>query len=102
MEIKVTVKQLFKDKADKKAYVDVVFDDAFIVHGISVYEKENKKFLVMPRRYWTNKQGKNMKRDLFHPANKEALSLLQEAVFAAYEEEAAKSESDDKEVKENV
>lgn len=102
MDIKVTVKQLFTGDKETKAYVDVIFDDAFVVHGIAVHEKDNKRFLVMPRKNKVNKQGKRMSRNLFHPATKEALSLLQKAVFEEYDKEAAKAESYGKEMKKNV
>lgn len=77
-EVKITL----RDEAKLKAFVDVVFDNEFVVHGMKVIQGTEDYFVALP-----NKRGKdNIFRDIVHPINSEARAKLESAVLNAYEE----------------
>ncbi len=76
-----------------KAVVSVTFDDQFVVHDIKIIEGQNGPFIAMPSR----KMGEGDFRDIAHPINSDTRGMIQEAIFARYEEleaqEAAEAEA---------
>lgn len=76
-----------------KAVVSVTFDDQFVVHDIKIIEGQNGPFIAMPSR----KMGEGDFRDIAHPINSETRGMIQDAIFARYEEleaqEAAEEEA---------
>lgn len=76
-EVRITL----RDEPKLKAFVDVVFDDAFVVHGMKVIKGKEDFFIAMP-----NKKGKdNVFRDTAHPINSEMRTKLEAAILNAYE-----------------
>lgn len=82
--VRVTLVQ--GDKGRLKAFVDVTFDDCFVVHGMKVIEGEQGYFVAMP-----NKKGKDGKfRDIAHPINVDMREELEEDILVRYEDEEKK------------
>ena len=65
-----------------KAYVDVTFDESFVVHGLKVIEGQNGLFVAMPSRRMPNGEFK----DIAHPINTETRELIQNAIIQKYNE----------------
>lgn len=70
-----------KNEGKMKAVVSVTFDDMFVIHDIKIIEGQNGLFVAMPSR----KVGEADYRDIAHPINSDARSLLQDVIFDAYE-----------------
>ena len=66
------------------AYANVILDNQFIIRGITLLEKDGRRFISMPSRRVRN-SDRNF-RDTAHPLNREVRKELTEAVFDAYEE----------------
>lgn len=76
-EVRITL----RDESKLKAFVDVVFDDAFVIHGMKVIKGKEDFFIAMP-----NKKGKDgVFRDMAHPINSEMRTKLEAAILNAYE-----------------
>lgn len=86
MKITAQITQLLDGSKNTKAFADVVLDDAFVIHGVGVVIKDNKRFVSMPKKEWKNKDGEDRRRDICHPIVSENRLAIQEAVFAAYEQ----------------
>ncbi|HCX03277.1 MAG: septation regulator SpoVG [Tissierellales bacterium] len=71
-----------------KAIVSVTFDDCFVVHDIKIIDGQNGPFIAMPSRKMPDGEFK----DIAHPINSETRAMIQDAVFAAYEEKLAEDE----------
>jgi stage V sporulation protein G len=91
--MKITnVRVTLKDKDRLKAFIDITFDDCFVVHGMKVIDGEQGFFVAMP-----NKKGKDEKfRDICHPINSTMRQDLEDTVLDAYEEEVKKIEKTEK------
>lgn len=60
----VRVKRMIGDEKGRlKAYVDLTFDEAFVIHGVKLIEGENGKFIAMPSRKMPDGEFK----DIVHP-----------------------------------
>jgi len=82
--VRVTLAQ--GDAGRLKAFVDVTFDDCFVVHGMKVIQGEQGYFVAMP-----NKKGKDGKfRDIVHPINVAMREELEDDVLTKYEDEEKK------------
>lgn len=87
-EVRITL----RDEPKLKAFVDVVFDGAFVIHGMKVIKGKEDFFVAMP-----NKKGKDgVFRDTAHPINSEMRTQLESAILNAYER---KLEGEDREKK---
>jgi len=76
-EVRITL----RDEPKLKAFVDVVFDNAFVVHGMKIIKGRNDFFVAMP-----NKKGRNGSfKDIVHPINNEMRVELESAILNAYE-----------------
>ena len=76
-EVRITL----RDEPKLKAFVDVVFDNAFVIHGMKVIKGRNDLFVAMP-----NKKGKDGSfKDIAHPINNEMRVELESAILNAYE-----------------
>jgi len=65
-----------------KAFVTVVFEDNFVVHGIKIIRAAGKTFVAMPTR--RNPAGKQT--DVCHPINTRFRSYIEETILRAYRE----------------
>ena len=71
-----------------KAIVSVTIDDAFVIHDVKVVEGQNGLFVAMPSR----KMPDGDYRDIAHPINSEARSVMQNHVLEAYDRALAELE----------
>lgn len=77
-EIRVTLRN--EDKL--KAFVNVTFDNQFVVRGLKIISGKTGYFVSMPSRRMPH--GKYQ--DIAHPINMEARKALETKVLEAYEE----------------
>ena len=66
------------------AYANVILDNQFIIRGITLIEKDGKRFIAMPSRRIRNSERHF--RDTAHPLNQEIRKELTDTIFEAYEE----------------
>lgn len=78
-EIRVTL----RDEERLKGFVNVTFDDAFVVRGMKIIQGNDGCFLAMPSR----KRHDGTHQDIAHPVNPEMRRELEEKVISAYEAE---------------
>ncbi len=78
-DIRVTLKN--EDKL--KAFVNITFDNQFVVRGLKVINGKTGYFVSMPSR----KRPDGTHQDIAHPVNNEARRLIEDRVLAAYEKE---------------
>ena len=69
-----------------KAFATVTFDHCFVVRNMKVISSEKGLILCMPSR----KMSDGSFKDVAHPITVEFRSLLEEKVFACYEQERRK------------
>jgi stage V sporulation protein G len=72
-----------QDKPRLKAFVNVTFDNAFVIRGMKVIHSSRGYFVAMPSR----KRPDGTYQDVAHPVNKGMRRLIEERVLHAYEEE---------------
>ncbi len=80
-EIRLTLKN--EDKL--KAFVNVTFDNAFVIRGLKIINGNKGFFLSMP----SKKRPNGTYQDIAHPVNSTMRRLLEERVLEAYEKEVA-------------
>ncbi len=80
-EIRLTLKN--EDKL--KAFVNVTFDNTFVIRGLKIINGNNGFFLSMP----SKKRPNGTYQDIAHPVNSTMRRLLEERVLEAYEKEVA-------------
>ncbi len=78
-EIRLTLKN--EDKL--KAFVNVTFDNAFVIRGLKIINGNKGFFLSMP----SKKRPNGTYQDIAHPVNSEMRRRLEERVLEAYEKE---------------
>ena len=66
-----------------KAYVDITFDECFVIHGLKVIEGQNGLFVAMPSRRMPNGEFK----DIAHP-----ITELTRVILENYEKENVEAE----------
>lgn len=83
--MEITDVKIFKAKqrGPVLAYANVILDRQFIIRGITLLEKNDKRFISMPSRKILN-SDRNF-RDTAHPLNREVRKELTDAIFEAYE-----------------
>lgn len=81
----MNIKEIRMRKATKegivKAFASINFDDAFVVHGVKVLEKDDKRYVAMP----SVKRPDGKFRDMAHPLNTDVRDMITEAVLAEYD-----------------
>ena len=75
-EINVTL----RSEEKLKAFVNITFDDQFVVRGLKVIKGSSGYFISMPSR----KMPDGSFRDIAHPINKEFRELVEKVVFIWY------------------
>jgi len=66
-----------------KAFVNITFDDEFVVRGLKVIEGHNGFFVSMPSR----RRSDGTYQDIAHPINNAMRTMLEETVLKAYEDQ---------------
>jgi stage V sporulation protein G len=82
--MRITEVKIFTVHEDRlKAYVSITIDDCFVIRDLKIIDGTQGLFLAMP----SKKRKDGQYRDIAHPLNRETRTLIETAVFAAYEEE---------------
>lgn len=88
--MKITEVNVFPVNEDRlKAYVSITIDDCFVVRDLKVIRGNNGLFVAMP----SKKRKDGQFKDVAHPLNVETRTMIEQAVFDAYEN-AVKSMGD--------
>lgn len=64
-----------------KAFVTIVFNGNFVIHGIKIIQAAGKTFVAMPTR--RNPSGKQT--DVCHPINARYRAYIEQTILRAYE-----------------
>lgn len=75
-EIQVTL----RNEEKLKGFVNVTFDDCFVVRGLKIIQGTKGYFVSMPSR----KREDGTHRDIAHPTNPEMRKMLEDSVLKAY------------------
>ena len=78
-----------EDGGKLKAYVDVTFDESFVIHGLKIIEGQNGLFVAMPSRRMPNGEFK----DIAHPITPELRNELTDYIIKKFEEEKVNLEA---------
>ena len=73
-----------RDEDKLKAFVNVAFDDCFVVRGLKVIKGASGYFVSMPSR----KMNDGTFRDIAHPITNEFREKVENAILEAYKAEA--------------
>ncbi|WP_448820274.1 septation regulator SpoVG [Cetobacterium sp.] len=65
-----------------KAYVDVTFEECFVIHGLKVIDGQKGMFVAMPSRKMPDGEYK----DIAHPITPELRKDITDSVIAKYKE----------------
>ena len=77
----VKIKRIDEDKYEKlKAYLDITFDDSFVIHGLKLMQGEQGMFVAMPSRKMFNNEYK----DIAHPISSELRKHITDVVKEKY------------------
>ena len=78
----VTDVQIRRVDSDKplKAYVNVTFDDCFVVHNLKIIEGKSGLFVAMPNR----RTGNGAYKDIAHPITTDFRKQLVDRVLEVY------------------
>ncbi|HDP99206.1 MAG TPA: septation regulator SpoVG [bacterium] len=87
-EITVTLRN--EDKL--KAFVNITFDDKFVVRGLKVIKGANGFFISMPSR----KMPDGTFKDIAHPINKEFRDFIEKVILEKYNETLEQEKSKNK------
>lgn len=84
--MKITDVKIFKAKqrGPVLAYANVILDNKFIIRGITLIEKGEKRYISMPARRLRDEERSY--RDICHPLNSDVRNELTGKVFDAYDE----------------
>jgi len=77
------VRVSLRDEPKLKAFVNVTFDNAFVIRGLKVISGNKGYFVSMPSR----KRNNGTHQDIAHPINNDMRRLIEDKVLAAYENE---------------
>ncbi|MFA7331574.1 MAG: SpoVG family protein [Candidatus Delongbacteria bacterium] len=69
-----------RDEERLKAFVNITFDDVFVIRGLKVIEGQRGVFVCMPSR----RMDDGSHRDIAHPISNEFRQEIEEQVLAAY------------------
>jgi len=75
-EINITI----RDEEKLKAFVNITFDDAFVVRGLKVIKGANGFFISMPSR----KMPDGSFRDIAHPINNDFRQFIEKMILDKY------------------
>ncbi|MCG3120387.1 MAG: putative septation protein SpoVG [bacterium] len=76
-----------RDEDKLKAFVNVTFDDCFVVRGMKVIKGATGYFVSMPSR----KMNDGTYRDIAHPITNEFREKVENAILDAYKAEARRN-----------
>ena len=85
-DIRLRVNKNVEEDGKLKAYVDITFDESFVIHGLKIIEGQNGLFVAMPSRRMPNGEYK----DIVHHVTPELRTELTAEVLKEYEKEISK------------
>ncbi len=71
-----------RDEDKLKAFVNITFDDVFVVRGLKVIKGKSGLFVCMPSR----KLNDGTYKDIAHPINNDFRQKIEELILARYKE----------------
>ena len=90
-DIRLRVNKNVEEDGKLKAYVDITFDESFVIHGLKIIEGQNGLFVAMPSRRMPNGEFK----DIVHPIKPELRAEITKVILEKFEQEsAAQSETE--------
>ena len=78
-EIRITL----REDRNLRGFVNVTFDNAFVIRGMKIIQGNNGYFVAMPSR----KRPDGTHQDIAHPINDYMRRQIEERILAAYEKE---------------
>ena len=84
MKFDFNIHKVFSHEKPTKAIASVVMDNAFVVHDVRLIESGKRMFIAMPYKVHKDEDGKEIRRDMFHPISADARKEMESAVIAAY------------------
>jgi stage V sporulation protein G len=89
--VEITEVRLFlRDEPKLKAFVDIIFDSAFVIRGLKIIEGGNGLFISMPS--LRRRNGRFL--DIVHPINASMRQHIEQKVFEAYKSKRAEKENE--------
>lgn len=79
-DVKVRLGKGTEEGLKLKAYVDITFEESFVIHGLKIIEGQNGLFVAMPSRRMPNGEFK----DIAHPITPELRAELTRVVLESY------------------
>lgn len=80
--MRITEVKIFAVNEDRlKAYVSITIENVFVVRDLKIIQGPSGLFVAMP----SKKRKDGQYRDIAHPLNQETRSLIEDAIFEAYE-----------------
>ena len=90
-DIRLRVNKNVEEDGKLKAYVDITFDESFVIHGLKIIDGQNGLFVAMPSRRMPNGEFK----DIVHPIKPELRAEITKVILEKFEQEsAAQSETE--------
>lgn len=74
-----------RDEDKLKAFVNITFDDVFVVRGLKVIQGKSGLFVCMPSR----KLNDGTYKDIAHPINNDFRQRIEDLILTRYEQLAA-------------
>ncbi|WP_067139338.1 septation regulator SpoVG [Oceanivirga salmonicida] len=87
-DTKIRLIKSTEEELKLRAYVDITFDNCFVVHGLKIIDGQNGLFIAMP----SKKISTNEFKDIVHPIQAEFRKEITDIILAKYEEEKNKEE----------
>lgn len=82
--MKITEVKVFPVNEERlKAYVTITIDNCFVIRDLKIIKGHEGLFVAMP----SKKRKDGQFKDIAHPLNQETRAQIEEAVFAAFENE---------------
>ena len=78
-----------RDEDKLKAFVNITFDDVFVVRGLKVIQGKSGLFVCMPSR----KLNDGTYKDIAHPINNDFRQTMEGLILSRYEELLAEEEA---------
>lgn len=85
MQFEVKVHKIINNDKPLKVICSVTLGEMFAIYNVRVIKTDKGMFIGMPFEVYTDKDGNEQRRDVFHPISSEARKAMEEAVIAAYE-----------------
>ena len=79
-----------RDEVKLKAFVNITFDDVFVVRGLKVIQGNSGLFVCMPSR----KMVDGTYKDIAHPINNDFRQMMEKLILDEYQRRLTEEQSD--------